>query len=187
MSTKDASTSGPADFPETRTKTLSHASTAELNSELKRRRRRETRLLKKRVELLEGLVGWPSQMRQEASRLMAGAKAIESLQHVESELTTLRESVEVSEPDQGGGIDQRPFVRSRKRRRAPRGENTKTLQTHLEEALTGRTLSVSEAADVVVSNGYVTKSKSFRTIVNQTLLASGSFVKVSRGRYTRAT
>ena len=70
-------------------------------------------------------------------------------------------------------------------RRAARGGNSKTLLAHLEDVMTGQVLSVSEAADAVIANGYITTSKTFRTIVNQTLLANESFTKVDRGRYTK--
>jgi hypothetical protein len=81
----------------------------------------------------------------------------------------------------GGEVSRRP---GRSRRRA-RGPNKKTLLVHLEEALSGKVLSVTEAAEAVMANGYHSSSKTFRTIVNQTLLANDVFERVGYGRYTR--
>lgn len=67
-------------------------------------------------------------------------------------------------------------------RRRPR--NDKNLIEALGEALDGRTMSVTEVAEDVQKRGYVTTSPSFRTIVNQTLINSGKFKRVSRGKYT---
>ena len=44
-------------------------------------------------------------------------------------------------------------------------------------------LSVTEAADAVLKAGYSTTSSSFRQIVNITLIRSGAFARVDRGRY----
>jgi len=42
---------------------------------------------------------------------------------------------------------------------------------------------VSEAADAVLKAGYITTSPSIRQIVNITLIRSGEFARVARGRY----
>jgi septal ring factor EnvC (AmiA/AmiB activator) len=67
-------------------------------------------------------------------------------------------------------------------RRRPRNE--KNLVAALVEALTDKTMSVTEVAEDVQRRGYVTTSPSFRTIVNQTLINSGKFKRVGRGLYT---
>jgi hypothetical protein len=67
-------------------------------------------------------------------------------------------------------------------RRRPR--NDKNLVQALVEALTDKTMSVTEVAEDVQRRGYVTTSPSFRTIVNQTLINSGKFKRVGRGLYT---
>lgn len=67
-------------------------------------------------------------------------------------------------------------------RRRPR--NDKNLVQALTEALTEKTMSVTEVAEDVQRRGYVTTSPSFRTIVNQTLINSGKFKRVGRGLYT---
>ncbi|MFO0873998.1 MAG: hypothetical protein U0575_08520 [Phycisphaerales bacterium] len=69
--------------------------------------------------------------------------------------------------------------------RGPRPANTLSLVDTLQKVLTDKTLGVNEAAAAVLSAGYRTQSKNFRTVVNQTLLVNkGKFRKVDRGRYT---
>jgi len=68
-----------------------------------------------------------------------------------------------------------------------RPKNEMSLVESLHAALKGKTLSVTDVAEAVQKAGYVTTSPSFRTIVNQALLANrGKFKKVSRGNYTAA-
>ena len=136
---------------------LSRASLAQLELELKRRQRMATQLERKRNRLLDQLAAVEAEL-----------KAIGHNKTPESAPTTVRRS--------SGKVVTR---------RAARGGNSRTLLTHLEEVMTDQVLSVSEAADAVIANGYITTSKTFRTIVNQTLLANDSFAKVERGRYTR--
>ena len=45
-------------------------------------------------------------------------------------------------------------------------------------------MSVTEAADAVRANGYITTSPNFRTIVNQALIRDARFKRVGRGLYT---
>lgn len=74
------------------------------------------------------------------------------------------------------------------RKTAGPGRRTKgkmSLVEALSKVLSGRTLSVTEAADAVKSVGYQTKSANFRTIVNQTLIKYPNlYKKVARGQYT---
>lgn len=135
---------------------LTRASISDLEAELSRRRRVATSLERKRARLQEGI--------DEIDRELA------ALGHLDI-------SGKAKAVMSGGGT-------SVVKRRGPRGDNTKTLFSHLEEVLNGQVLSVSEAAEAVVSNGYKTSSKTFRTIVNQTLLANEVFEKIDRGRYT---
>lgn len=65
-----------------------------------------------------------------------------------------------------------------------RARNAKPLVEALSEVLSGRTMSVTQAAEEVQKAGYVTTSPSFRTIVNQTLINSGQFKRTGRGLYT---
>lgn len=67
-------------------------------------------------------------------------------------------------------------------RRRPRNEMN--LVEALGKLLDGKTMSVTEASEEVQKAGYQTTSPSFRTIVNQTLINSGKFKRVSRGQYT---
>ena len=67
-------------------------------------------------------------------------------------------------------------------RRRPRNEMN--LVDALRKLLTGKTMSVTEAAEKVQEAGYKTSSTTFRTIVNQTLINSGQFKRVGRGLYT---
>ncbi|HEY5636503.1 MAG TPA: hypothetical protein VIS77_06330 [Burkholderiales bacterium] len=53
----------------------------------------------------------------------------------------------------------------------------------LKRAIGSKTMSVTEAADAVLKAGYSTTSPSFRQIVNSTLIRSGAFTRVERGRY----
>lgn len=68
------------------------------------------------------------------------------------------------------------------RRRRPR--NDMNLVQALSKVLKNRTMSVTEVAEEVQRAGYKTSSANFRTIVNQTLIKSPAFKKVSRGKYT---
>jgi hypothetical protein len=54
----------------------------------------------------------------------------------------------------------------------------------LGKVLDGKTMSVTEVSEAVQKAGYKTTSPSFRTIVNQTLINSGKFKRVERGKYT---
>ncbi len=68
-----------------------------------------------------------------------------------------------------------------------RPKNEMSLVDSLHAALKGKTMSVTDVAEAVQKAGYVTTSPSFRTIVNQALLANrAKFKKVSRGQYTAA-
>ena len=68
------------------------------------------------------------------------------------------------------------------RRRRPR--NTASLEDTMQQVLKGKTMGVSELADAVRAAGYVTTSRTFNTIVNQTLIKSDKFKKIAHGRYT---
>lgn len=78
--------------------------------------------------------------------------------------------------------DPRPAHRKR-----TRPKNSQTLIAALQELLSGKTLTVTQAAADVQKAGYTTHSPNFRTIVNQVLLAhKRKFTKVARGQYTAA-
>lgn len=66
-----------------------------------------------------------------------------------------------------------------------RAKNDTNLVGALKAALDGKTMSVTDVAEAVQKQGYVTTSPNFRTIVNQALIKNSNlFKKVSRGQYT---
>ena len=66
---------------------------------------------------------------------------------------------------------------------APGRRNDVNLVQALKRAMGDKPMRVSEAADAVLNAGYRTTSPSFRQIVNITLIRSGEFERVGRGRY----
>lgn len=71
----------------------------------------------------------------------------------------------------GGGLRRRP-------------KNDSNLVEALQKLLDNKTMGVTDITEAVQRAGYQTTSPSFRTIVNQTLINSGKFKRVSRGQYT---
>lgn len=67
-------------------------------------------------------------------------------------------------------------------RKRPR--NDANLIESMAAVLKGQTMSVTEVAEAVQGAGYRTTSPNFRTIVNQQLIKSPKFKRVSRGQYT---
>ena len=65
-----------------------------------------------------------------------------------------------------------------------RAHNDTNLVGALSKVLTGTTMSVTNVAEEVQRQGYITTSPNFRTIVNQTLINSGKFKRMGRGLYT---
>jgi hypothetical protein len=65
-----------------------------------------------------------------------------------------------------------------------RARNAKSLVDALAEVLSGKTMSVTDAAEAVRRSGYHTSSPNFRTMVNQSLLKKDRFRRVGRGQYT---
>jgi len=65
-----------------------------------------------------------------------------------------------------------------------RPRNDSNLPEALVGVLTGKTMSVTEAAEAVQKAGYITTSPNFRTIVNQALIRDKRFKRVGRGLYT---
>jgi hypothetical protein len=59
-----------------------------------------------------------------------------------------------------------------------------SLVEALRVLLTGKTMSVTEAAEEVQKAGYQTTSPNFRTMVNQSLLKKDIFKRTGRGMYT---
>lgn len=67
-----------------------------------------------------------------------------------------------------------------------RPKNDMNLVEALAKLLKGKQMSVTEATSKVQEAGYKTSAANFRTIVNQTLIKSNRFKKISRGQYTTA-
>ena len=65
-----------------------------------------------------------------------------------------------------------------------RFKNDRSLIEVLASVLKGKILSVSEAVSKAKTAGYKTTSPNFRVIVNQALIKSNLFKKVSHGKYT---
>jgi len=65
-----------------------------------------------------------------------------------------------------------------------RPKNEMNLVQALSKVLADKVMSVTEVSQAVQDAGYNTTSPSFRTIVNQTLINSGKFKRVERGKYT---
>jgi hypothetical protein len=65
-----------------------------------------------------------------------------------------------------------------------RARNKQSLVDVLAQVLKGKTMGVPEAADAVLATGYTSNAANFRLIVNQALIKSERFKKVSRGQYT---
>jgi hypothetical protein len=65
-----------------------------------------------------------------------------------------------------------------------RPKNDMNLVEALSKVLKDKVMSVTDVSQAVQDAGYKTTSPSFRTIVNQTLINSGRFKRVERGKYT---
>jgi hypothetical protein len=65
-----------------------------------------------------------------------------------------------------------------------RPKNEMNLVEALSKVLSDKVMSVTDVSQAVQDAGYKTTSPSFRTIVNQTLINSGRFKRVERGKYT---
>ena len=128
-----------------------------------------------------GLSGIPVvQLQAELVRRQRRIKAlVKRYERMAATATALKNEIEAL----GGTVNGagRAFADAGTRRR-PRNEMN--LVEALHKLLSGKTMSVTEAAEKVQEAGYKTSSSTFRTIVNQTLINSGQFKRVGRGLYT---
>ena len=142
----------------------------------------------RRVRAVRGLASVITQsLRAELNRRQSGVATLQRRHDV-----LMRQAAEIADEiaAMGGGVvgatgrrgPGRPPGRPAGRRTRP--HNELSLVEALQKALSSRTLSVTEAAQQVQTAGYRTSSANFRTIVNQTLIKSNKFRKVSRGKYT---
>ena len=94
---------------------------------------------------------------------------------------------QIAELQSLGGAAAKAVVRGRPGRpagKAKRAKNTISLADALAQALKGKqSLGVAEAVNAVLSAGYKTTSKTFKAIVNKTLLKDKRIKNVGRGRY----
>ncbi|TVQ32770.1 MAG: hypothetical protein EA376_05255 [Phycisphaeraceae bacterium] len=140
---------------------LNKVSTDKLQNELRRRARGMQTLQKKRERL------------------------IQQIQEIDAEIESIGGEAFLAAAAKRGRPAGRAGASGRARggsRRRPRNEMN--LVDALSKLLANKTMSVTEAAEAVQQAGYKTTSSSFRTIVNQTLINSGNFKRVSRGKYT---
>ncbi len=140
---------------------LGNVTTSALRTELDRRARGLDRLETKREKLLEQLEDVEIEIETLSSAIGAGAP-------------TGRKKKRGTRRGAGGSK-----TTSRKRPR-----NDMNLVDALAKVLKTKTMGVTEVSDAVQKAGYKTSSPNFRTIVNQTLINSGKFKRVSRGQYT---
>ncbi len=117
--------------------------------------------------------------RQSGVRLLERARdrMMAKLSHLESRIADYGGAVMAAVGRRGRAAGRR--VGSR-----PRPRNELNLTESLARVLRGRTMSVTEVSGAVQRAGYRTTSPNFRTIVNQALINSDKFRKVSRGKYT---
>jgi hypothetical protein len=86
-----------------------------------------------------------------------------------------------------GGAGGRARGRKRRGRRVRRARNKVSLAGTLVKVLSAtKPATVMQAMEAVKQAGYKTKSRTFRTIVNQTLLKDKRFKKAKRGQYVLA-
>ena len=115
-----------------------------------------------------------------AAELQRREHSIRSLERKRAKLLAQLEEVERELSVSGGLFGAGAGVGGRRRR--PR--NAASLEDTMHQVLEGNTMGVSELADAVRAAGYVTTSRTFNTIVNQTLIKSPRFKKIAHGRYT---
>lgn len=129
--------------------------TADIQEELRRRQR--------------GLPKLYAQLKKAEAKVVSLTDAIRMLEGVSSQRQPGRRRT--------SGLTKRGTPRIRP-------ENKKNLIEVLAGVLKGKTLTVSEAMARAKTAGYKTTSPNFRVIVNQTLIKSSKFKKVSHGKYT---
>ncbi len=141
---------------------LRHVPTVELRRELDRR-----------AELLEEMQARRAEIETE-------------LKQIDADLRALGETAPSKAPGsrhrRAGG---HPRSRGRSAAARTRSSNTRTLAEALQQALKGRTLGIGEVIEAVQKAGYKSNARSFRTMVNLTLLKRKDlFKKMGRGQYT---
>lgn len=125
-----------------------------------------------------------SELIRELERRQAMAGEFEARREaLERELDDIDAELSALDATSRNGVRPRHVNRSASAR--ARSANQEPLHVALQRLLTGRKLSVSEAADAVQKAGYKTHAANFRTIVNMTLIKHKAlFRKKGRGKYT---
>ncbi len=137
---------------------LSRVSTSILLKEVDRRERQADELLAERDSLVARLA------------------------EIDAELSNF----DIDGPPAPAGTPGRTKAAGRGGKRGPRPKNDMTLEQTMASVIKNKTMGVSEIADAVKASGYKTNAANFRTMVNQTLIKSKKFKKISRGKYTTA-
>jgi hypothetical protein len=110
-------------------------------------------------------------LRAELNRRQHGVRRLEKqYDRTLAKLNRLKQQIDAQGGNSGG--------------RGRRARNNVSLVEALAQVLKGKTLGVPEAADAVLASGYSSNAANFRLIVNQALIKSDRFKKVSRGQYT---
>jgi hypothetical protein len=111
-------------------------------------------------------------------------RGVRRLQKRRAKLLAKLDQLDAMIRDQGGTIAAARGAAARAGGGGRRPRNEMNLEDALAKVLTGKTMSVTEVAEAVQRAGYRTGAANFRTIVNQCLIRSDKFKKVSRGQYT---
>jgi hypothetical protein len=163
---------------------LSSASWAEIQGELRRREEAVAKLDKQRMQLLADLEA----IEEEIADLGGGAAKPKRGRPRKVGRRPGRKPGRRPGRKPGRKPGRRPGRKVAGRPAPRRGRGGKmSLVEALSNVLSGSTMSVTEAAAAVKKIGYQTKSENFRTIVNQTLIKYPKlYKKIARGQYTAA-
>ena len=118
------------------------------------------------------------------TEIMRRQRKISTLQRKYNRLMTAAGKVERQIMSHGGSVNGSARVHGRGLTGRRRPKNDMNLVEALARVLKGRSMGVTEVSHAVQEAGYRTTSPNFRTIVNQTLIKSNLFKRLSRGKYT---
>lgn len=138
--------------------------------------KRKDCLLAKLMRAARGLAGVSiDTLHAELRRRQTGLKSLQT-RYAKSAAKTARLAAQIEAL--GGSVSGGSFGRR------TRPKNEMSLIEALASVLKGKEMSVTNAAGAVLKSGYRTGAANFRTMVNQALIKSNRFKKVSRGVYT---
>jgi hypothetical protein len=128
-------------------------------------------------------------IRQELERRQQNLRVLQSRRdRLASELERLDEEIRSlsTPPDQQAGVDGAPQGRPVASTRRARARNDVSLSEAIARAVEVRaTISPSEAAELVLANGYRSTAANFKMVVANTLARDKRFRRISRGQYER--